>query len=138
MHTTCYLVRARTPLSHMCVCTSHLYIMKFVVHFSTLHIPYYLQIYQVYVQRCTSHFCSLRSVFLLWTKIFTTTWESLKKTFAANTTARKLQLRQCLYQTMVVSDYNVKIRSICDLLGSINLNVDEDEMVQVCLSGLAQ
>ena len=78
MHTTCYLVHARTPLSHMCVCTSHLYIMKFVVHFSTLHIPYYLQIYQVHVQRCTSHFCSLRSVFLLWTKIFTTTCGELK------------------------------------------------------------
>ena len=31
MHTTCYLVRARTPLSHMCMYTSHLYIMKFVL-----------------------------------------------------------------------------------------------------------
>ena len=72
MHTTCYLVHARTPPSCMCVCTSHLYIMRFLVHFSTLHVPYYLQIYQVHVQCCTFHFCPLRSVLLLWRKIFTT------------------------------------------------------------------
>ena len=67
-----YLVLARTPLSHMCVCTSYLHIIKFVVHFSTLPFPYYLQMYHVHVQCCTFHFRSLRSVFLLWTKIFTT------------------------------------------------------------------
>ena len=39
---------------------------------------------------------------------------------------------------MSVLDYTVKIKSICDSLGSINVNVDEDEMVQVCLGGLAQ
>ena len=39
---------------------------------------------------------------------------------------------------MSVSDYTAKIKSICDSLGSININVDEDEMVQVCLGGLAQ
>ena len=72
MHTTYYLVHARTPLSHMCMCTSHLYIMKSVVHLSTLYIPYYLQMCHVNVQRCTFHFRSLYSVFLLWTKIFTT------------------------------------------------------------------
>ena len=38
----------------------------------TLIIVNKLQIYKVYVQRCTSHLCSLRSVFRLWTKIFTT------------------------------------------------------------------
>ena len=57
--------------------------------------------------------------------------------FATNMTARKLQLRQELnnirQKDMSVSDYIVKIKSICDSLGSINVNVDEDEMVQVCL-----
>ena len=38
---------------------------------------------------------------------------------------------------MFVSDYTAKIKSICDSLDSININVNEDEMVQVCLGGLA-
>ena len=33
---------------------------------------------------------------------------------------------------MSVLDYTGKIKSICDLLGSISINVNEDEMVQVC------
>ena len=37
---------------------------------------------------------------------------------------------------MSVSDYTAKIKSIYDLLGSININIDEDEMVEVCLGGL--
>ena len=69
-------------------------------------------------------------------------WENLKKMYAANTTARKLQLRRELnnirQKDMSVSDYTAKIKSICDSLGSINISVDEDEMVQVCLGGLAQ
>ena len=43
-------------------------------------------------------------------------WEHLEKIFTANTTACKLQLQQELN----------------------NINVNEDEMVQVCLGGLAQ
>ena len=39
---------------------------------------------------------------------------------------------------MFVSDYTTKIKSICDSLSSINKNIQEDEMVQVCLAGLAQ
>ena len=69
-------------------------------------------------------------------------WENLKKNFAANTTMCKLQLRQELnnirQKDMSVSDYTTKIKSICDSLGSININIDKDEMVQVCLGGLAQ
>ena len=68
-------------------------------------------------------------------------WENLKKILAANTSARKLQLRQELnnirQKDMFVSDYTAKIKSICDSLGSINFNIDKDEMVQVCLGGLA-
>ena len=69
-------------------------------------------------------------------------WEDLRKIFVANTTARRLQLRQELnniqQKDMFVSDYTAKIKSICDSLGSINVNIDEDEIVQVCFGGLAQ
>ena len=39
---------------------------------------------------------------------------------------------------MTVTDYNTKIKEICDALGSIDVRVDEDEMVHICLSGLSQ
>ena len=38
---------------------------------------------------------------------------------------------------MSVSDYTAKIKSICDSLGSIRVNVDDDEMVRICLGDLA-
>ena len=38
---------------------------------------------------------------------------------------------------MSVSYYTTKIKSICDSLGSINVNIDDDQMVQICLGGLA-
>ena len=67
------------------------------------------------------------------TKMPKEAWENVKKIFAANTTARKLLLRQELnnirQNNMSVSDYTAKIKSICDSLGSININVDDDEMV---------
>ena len=68
-------------------------------------------------------------------------WENLKKIFA-NTRACKLQLRQELnniqQKDISVSDYTANIKKICDSLDSININIDEDEMVQVCLGDLAQ
>ena len=39
---------------------------------------------------------------------------------------------------MSVTDYTTKVKEICDALGSINVTVDEDEMVQTCLGGLMQ
>ena len=64
-------------------------------------------------------------------------WENLNKIFVANTMAHKLQLRQELnniqQKDMSVLDYTAKIKSIYDSLGSININLDKDEMVQVCL-----
>ena len=39
---------------------------------------------------------------------------------------------------MSVTDYITKVKEICDALGSINVTVDEDEMVQICLEGLTQ
>ena len=69
-------------------------------------------------------------------------WENLKKIFATSTSARKLQLRQelnnILQKDMLVSDYTMKIKEICNALGSIEVTVDEDEKVQICLASLAQ
>ena len=69
-------------------------------------------------------------------------WENLKKIFEASTTARKLQLKQELnsiqQRDMSVTDYTTKVKEICDTLGSVNVTVDEDEMVQICLGGLTQ
>ena len=39
---------------------------------------------------------------------------------------------------MSVTNYTTKIKEICDVLGSINVMVDEDEMVQILLDGLTQ
>ena len=38
---------------------------------------------------------------------------------------------------MSVIDYTSKIKDICDSLASIDVNVKEVEMVQICLGGLA-
>ena len=69
-------------------------------------------------------------------------WENLKKSFAASTKAWKLQLRQELnnvrQRDMSVTGYTAKIKEIYEMLGSINMMVDKDEMVQICLGGLAQ
>ena len=60
-------------------------------------------------------------------------WENLKKIFAASTTARKLQLRQELsnlrQRNLSVADYTSKIKDICDSLASIEVNIEESEMV---------
>ena len=38
---------------------------------------------------------------------------------------------------MSITTYTLKIKELCDSLGLINVNVDDDEMVQICLRGLA-
>ena len=38
---------------------------------------------------------------------------------------------------MAIGNYTLKIKELCDSLGSINVNIDDDEMVQICLGGLA-
>ena len=69
-------------------------------------------------------------------------WENLKRMFAASTTTRKLQLRQEVnnirLEEMPVTDYTSKIKEICDALGSIDITVEEDKMVQICSRGLSQ
>ena len=53
----------------------------------------------------------------------------------------KLQLRQELsnlrQRDLSVADYTSKIKHICDSLASIEVNIEESEMVQICLRGLA-
>ena len=60
-------------------------------------------------------------------------WGNLKKIFATNTVARKLQLHQELnniqQKDMLVTNYTLKIKEQCDSHGSINVNIDDDEMV---------
>ena len=38
---------------------------------------------------------------------------------------------------MSITTYTLKIKELCDFLDSISVNVDDDEMVQICLDGLA-
>ena len=68
-------------------------------------------------------------------------WEKLKKIFASDTATRKLQLRQelnnMLQRDMSITGYTLKIKELCDALGSINVIIDNEEMVQICLRGLA-
>ena len=57
-------------------------------------------------------------------------WENLRKIFAANTTARKLQLRQELnniqQRDISITSYTLKIMELCDSLDAINVNVEDD------------
>ena len=68
-------------------------------------------------------------------------WENLRKIFAASTIARKLQLREefnnLRQRDLSVADYTSKIKDICDSLASIDVNIEDNEMVQVSLGGLA-
>ena len=68
-------------------------------------------------------------------------WENLRKIFAANITTRRLQLRQELnniqQRDMTITAYTWKIKELCNSLGSISTNIDDDKMVQICLGGLA-
>ena len=36
-----------------------------------------------------------------------------------------------------IGNYTLKIKELCDSFGSINVHIDDDEMVQICLGGLA-
>ena len=37
---------------------------------------------------------------------------------------------------MSITYYTLKIKELCDALRSINVNIDDNEMVQICLGGL--
>ena len=68
-------------------------------------------------------------------------WGNLKTIFAASTTPRKLQLQQELsnlrQRDLSMADYTSRIKDICDSLASIDVNVEEGEMVQISLGRLA-
>mgnify|MGYP000232207954 FL=1 len=53
-----------------------------------------------------------------------------------------MQLRQELnsirQRDMSVTDYNTKVKEICDSLGFINVTVDADEKVQIWLGAVVQ
>ena len=67
-------------------------------------------------------------------------WDSLVIFFAVNTKARKLLLKTELNTLekgkMSVNEYALKIKSICESLSSINVKVEDDDKVEVCLRGL--
>ena len=54
---------------------------------------------------------------------------------------QELQLREELsnlrQHDLSVADYTSKIKDICDSLASIDVNIEEGELVQICLGGLA-
>ena len=68
-------------------------------------------------------------------------WENLEKILVANTTTRKLLLRQELnnlqQRDTSITSYTLKIKELYDSLCSINANIDDEKMVQICLGGLA-
>ena len=67
-------------------------------------------------------------------------WDNLVKLFEVNTKARKLQLKTELNilekGKMSVNEYALKIKSICESLASINVKVEDDDKVEICLRGL--
>ena len=64
-------------------------------------------------------------------------WDILVQLFATNAKARKIQLKNELHtvkkKNMSISDYTLKIKSICESLASINVAVDDYDKVEVCL-----
>ena len=58
-------------------------------------------------------------------------WDSLIKVFVVNMKARRLQLKNELHTIekgwMVIGDYVLTIKSICKLLASIDIAVDDED-----------
>ena len=67
--------------------------------------------------------------------------DSLVKPFVVNTKARKLlqlkpELNTLEKGKMFVNEYALKIKSICESLASINVKIEDDDKVEICLRGL--
>ncbi len=62
--------------------------------------------------------------------------------FQTNTNTRKLQLKQELHivekKNMSINKYSLKIKGIVESLASINVSMDDDDLVSVCLNGLGK
>jgi hypothetical protein len=69
-------------------------------------------------------------------------WQNLVQMFQTNTKARKLQLKQELHtvekKNISINEYSLKIKGIVESLASINVFVDDDDLVSVCLNGLGK
>ena len=69
-------------------------------------------------------------------------WRNLGRVFEVNTKARKLQLKSELNQVsrnnLSINDYALKIKSIVEALGSIQVAVEDDDIVCACLDGLGE
>ncbi len=62
--------------------------------------------------------------------------------FQTNTKAKKLQLKQELHtvekKNMSINEYSLKIKGIVESLASINVYMDDDDLVSVCLNELGK
>ena len=67
-------------------------------------------------------------------------WDNLVKLFVINTKERKIQLKTKLNTLekgkILVNEYALKIKSICESLASINVKVEDDDKMEICLRGL--
>ncbi|MCO5550227.1 hypothetical protein L7F22_003709 [Adiantum nelumboides] len=67
-------------------------------------------------------------------------WDNLIAFNATNTRARKIQLKNGLNTIkkgdLLVNDYTLKIKTLCESLSSIGVAVDDDDKVEACLRGL--
>jgi hypothetical protein len=69
-------------------------------------------------------------------------WDTLVKMYSTNTQARKMQLKQKLYNLhknkMNISDYSTKVKNLIDVLASIRAPVNDEDLVVVTLNGLGK
>ena len=68
-------------------------------------------------------------------------WETLERLYTSNTKPRKIQLKNELnnmkkISSVSVNDYILKIKEISDALGSIGVQVEDDDLVSTALNGL--
>jgi hypothetical protein len=63
-------------------------------------------------------------------------WQNLVQMFQTNTKARKLHTME--KKNMSINEYSLKIKGIVESLASINVYVDDDDLVSVCLNGLGK
>ncbi|MCO5548807.1 hypothetical protein L7F22_002269 [Adiantum nelumboides] len=67
-------------------------------------------------------------------------WDNLIAFNATNIRARKRQLKNKLNTIkkgdLLVNDYTLKIKALCESLSSIGVTVDDDDKVEACFGGL--
>ena len=67
-------------------------------------------------------------------------WDELVKIYETNTKARKLQLKNKFNtiskKNLSINEYALKIKGVVESLASIGVAMEDDDKVEVCLSGL--